>query len=111
MALIFFMVIIINQFGTIIGPFIAFKRSSQFESCHFKDTNLNRLNHLANGQIIAKMTMVPLMVSEVGRYRLMLLCHIWLLNKAFFNLNRFTQVGEKVNFLVNNVEVQRKLLL
>ena len=38
MALIFFMVIIINQFGTIIGPFIAFKRSSQFESCHFKDT-------------------------------------------------------------------------
>lgn len=69
--------------------------------------NLNRLNHLANGQIIAKMTMVPLMVSEVGRYRLMLLCHIWLLNKAFFNLNRFTQVGEKVNFLVNNVEVQR----
>ena len=38
MALIFFMVIIINQFGTIIGSFIAFERPSQFESYHFKDT-------------------------------------------------------------------------
>ena len=32
------MVIIINQFGTIIGSFIAFERPSQFESYHFKDT-------------------------------------------------------------------------
>ena len=95
MALIFFMVIIINQFGTIIGSFIAFERSSQFESYHSRIplsfSNLvqmlilNRLDQLANDQIIVKMSMVPFMAaSQVGRYRLMLLCHIWLPYKASF---------------------------
>ena len=92
MALIFFMVIIINQFGTIIGPFIAFiafKRSSQFKSYHLRILqsfhNHIRLTYdLANDQTIVKMTMVPLMVvSEIGRFRFMWFCHIWLLNKAF----------------------------
>ena len=107
MALIFFMVIIINQFGTIIGPFIAFKavqRTSQIESYHLRIALsfsnlviiliLNGVDLLANGQIIVEMPMVPLIpVSEVGRYRLMLLCHFWLPNKAFLfepvNISRF----------------------